>query len=699
MKDTFLNAKLVEPDLIRLVVFSSLSWEKIEPVLITDGVAGKKMTPTRLNTLSTLAIADFRLDAPLPLGHSYFLTMPQYGSVGIDVSEATGFPGFDETYYYDGDDLGANYSKRGTTFVIWAPLASHVVLSVRKPGEKEFAAYDMVREEKGTFRARIAGDLAGAEYHYFVTNSEVTHRTPDPYAKGSIANGRESVVVDFSKLKVDFHRECLPVMESPCDAVIYEAHVRDMTIAPGNDVVHKGRFLGLVEHGRKTKGGHPVGIDYLKEIGITHLQLLPIYDYKTVDELHPERSYNWGYDPAQYFVPEGSYASVLNDPLSRIKDCKAMVAELHKAGIRVVMDVVYNHVFEYEKSTFERVVPNYYFRHRGNGKMAATSGCGDDVASERKMVRKMILDACAHWIDEYGIDGFRFDLMGILDVDTMNAVEALGKSRHKSFIVYGEGWNMGGEVRQSLAHMGNYALMPTIGFFNDFFRESIKSLYCGNPHVVGNAKNVLCGSCTDFMVGAKFLSATQSINYVECHDNATFFDFFAKARGDLDEATRLRVVEAATYTVLLSIGVPFIHMGQEVGLTKYGEENSYNKGDKYNQFDFSLLDARYAMVERFKKVVALRKGMRALHMFDPRVIGPTVAITDFEEVVRYRLVDTNIIAPRKYFEVLINPSAREIAVPVEGEVSDYLGQAKVERTQEGQTTVHVPPHELVIVVG
>lgn len=698
MKDTYLNAKLVEPDLLRLVVFSSLPWERIEPVLLIDGVPGRKMKPTRLNTLSTLAIADFRLDAPLELGHSYFFVMPQYGGVPVDVSEATRFPGFDEHYYYDGDDLGATYSKKDTRFALWAPLASRVVLAFRDKPSEPFVPVNMVRTDKGVYRAILPGDHELAEYHYFVTNSEVTRKVTDPYAKASALNGEESVVADFNKLKVPSHRENLPLLDSYTDAVIYETHVRDMTVSPDTDIVHKGAFLGMVEKGRKTKGGHPAGLDHLLALGVTHIQLLPIYDYKSVDEAHPGTTYNWGYDPAQYFVPEGSYASKLSDPYSRIIDCKKMISAFHESRIRVIMDVVYNHVYEYESSVFEAVVPNFYFRHKQNGKMANTSGCGDDLASERPMVRKMIVDACRFWIEEYGIDGFRFDLMGILDVETLNQIAKMAKAHDKSFILYGEGWNMGGEVHKPLGHMGNYRDMPDYGFFNDWYRESFKRLLIEDRGVVNDCKNLLCGSCVDFIVGAKFLNANQTINYVECHDNATLFDFLSARRGDLSEQEKLRLVQLANLTILSSFGVPFFHMGQEIGLTKFGEDNTYNKGDHYNQMDYGLLDSRYPMVETLAKAIRLRKKLRALHVFDPRVIMPAVNVYDEGEVIRVNYVDANLIAPLKTLDILINPSPREYRCSVALDSEIEIGEGRI-TPKDDHSEVLVPGRSLLIVTS
>ena len=697
MKDTYLTARLIQPDLIRLVVFSDLPWERIEPSLVVDGVIGPRMKPTRINTLASLAIADFRLDAPLALGHSYFFNMPQYGTIPVEVSEATSFPGFDEQYSYDGDDLGATYSKKATTFAIWAPLSSNAALYLRHKSTDHFTVYTMKRCEKGVYRITVPGDYKNAEYHYSVTNSEMRVRITDPYAKGSTQNGRESVVVDFDSLKVDFKRECLPVMESYADAIIYEGHVRDLTIHPGSNIVHKGTFLGLSETGRKTNAGHPAGIDYIASLGVTHVQLLPIYDYGSVDETNPMSGYNWGYDPVQYFVPEGSYASKLSDPLSRIKDCKQMVASFHKKGIRVVMDVVYNHVYEYQASVFERAVPNYYFRHKSNGKMANTSGCGDDLASERPMVRKMIVDACRHWIDEYGIDGFRFDLMGIIDCETLNQIADYALSKNPSFILYGEGWNMGGEVKVPLGHMDNHKLLPRFAFFNDFYRETVKNLYAGDRGAVNNAKNVLIGSCTDFYVGPKFSDACQSINYVECHDNGTYFDVLSSRRGDLDEEVRLKTVLGATSSVLFSLGIPLLHAGQEIASTKFGADNTYNMGDRYNQLDYDILDRRWWMVEKVKEAIALRRKLRAFHIYDPRVIVPSLHVEDVDDAIMVTFIDPNLIAPRKGLSVVFNASEHDAGILFNIPLTILYGDARVLEESQTQSRVVVPARSIAVV--
>ncbi|MBQ9457309.1 MAG: type I pullulanase [Bacilli bacterium] len=699
MKDTYLNAKLISPDLLRLVVFSSLPYEKLEPVLWKDGVSMGKPTVARTSTLSSISIVDLRLNEPLELGHSYSLVMPQYGSVPVDVTEATTFPGFDEEFHYKGNDLGYTYSKKYTGFALWAPLASKVVLSYRKKPEDPWSVVEMIRCDHGVFKGRVYGDLHLAEYHYHVTNSEVTVKVTDPYAKGSTLNGENSVVIDFGRLKDNDHPEALPVLNSPCDAIIYEGHVRDLTIDPHTDIREKGRFKGLVEEGRKTEAGHPAGFDYIKSLGITHLQLLPIYDYKTVDESKPSSGYNWGYDPAQYFVPEGSYASNLEDPLSRIVDCRDMVAKFHQAGIRIVMDVVYNHVYEYQNSVFEKVVPNYYFRRRANSKLANTSGCGNDLATERPMVRKLIVDACRHWIETYHIDGFRFDLMGIIDVETLQQIRAMARSHDPRFLLYGEGWNMGGEVSVPLGHMGNANLLPEFGFFNDFYRETLKNYAAGDFGAKNAFKNALAGSCIDFILPPKFASATQTINYVECHDNATFFDFLSMRRRDYSLETKLEIIQGVNAAILFSFGIPFFHAGQEIGMSKWEEDNTYNKGDGYNKFSYRLLDERYEMAENFKKMVAIRKKSPYLRIYDPRLINQAIDVGEINDTVRLSFVEKNLIAPEEEVHAFFNASGRDETYWAPTPLEKVFDSSHQDRLDTDPHAVIIPAHSTVLTRG
>ncbi len=633
MKDTFLSARLVEPSLIRLVLFSSLSYEPFDALLLVDKKNYLPLKASRINSTSNVLIAEYHLSSPLELGHSYALSIYNYPLIPLDVSEATSFPDFDRQYAYHGNDLGATWHEDYTDFVLWAPLASSVVLKVRRrdnlTGRWHFR--EMERGEHGVWRLRLKGDYSLARYSFVVTNSEVTIEAIDPYAKASGPNGEYSVVLNptlCTPLSVE--TKDLPSYPSPTSAIVYETSIRDISVNKDSNIFHKAQYLGLVEEGRKSKGGNPAGLDYLLSLGVTHVQILPFYDFATIDERHPLSSYNWGYDPQQYFVPEGSYSQDVENPLSRINECRQMIDTLHKKGIRVIMDAVYNHVYEYQRSSFEKIVPNYYFRRKKDGRMANTSYCGDDVASERTMVRKLIVDSAKHWIDFYGVNGFRFDLMGIVDVDTLKAIERYGKSKDSSFLLYGEGWNMGGEVNVPLGHMDNASLLPGFGFFNDFFRETVKKFLACDMSVKDAIKYSYLGSCHPYgYLGAKFKTANQSVNYIECHDDKTFFDWLSEARPDLPSEEKLELAKLGIAFILLSRGMPFIHMGQELGLTKFGRPNTYNSPDIYNQMPYRILDERKEMYDYVCSLIRFRKGIPALADYDASLIGPKV---DFEDL-------------------------------------------------------------------
>lgn len=697
MKDTFLSARLVNEDVIRLIIFSSVPYEKFDTVLVKDRHQDLKLTSVKMNSMAGIMIIDYHLPEPLELGHSFALAISSFGIVPLDVNEATTFPGFDEKYTYQGDDLGAAYSKEKTAFALWAPLASSVMLKFRHPDEKRWHYRNMERTEQGVYRLALEGDFEGIEYRYLVTNSETTAESTDPYAKASTPNSESSVVLNFAALKKDFKRESLPILNSYTDAIIYEGSVRDLTIDKHTDIQKKGTFAGLFEKNRHTFGGNPAGFDYILSLGITHLQLLPIYDFKTVDELHPEKSYNWGYDPVQYFVPEGSYASDVLDPKSRIEDLQNLVVAYHEAGIRIVQDVVYNHVYEYLSSPFEKVVPNYFFRRKSNGRMANTSYCGDDVASERPMVRKLIIDACKWWITFYGIDGFRFDLMGILDVETLKEIEAFAKKQDPSFMLYGEGWNMGGEVQTPLGHMDNAKLLPGFAFFNDRFREGVKRFVSMDYSAMDLFKYALISSSMEFGGNkALFLNANQSLNYVECHDNATFFDYVSSSRPSLPLEEKLDLCKMGMAITLLSYGIPFIHAGQEIAQSKFGKDNTYNLPDVYNRFSYRLLDERKEMADYFRSLVAFRKARRFLHDYDVRLLGPMVELSDENGVVIEKIADGNEMAPYKELIFFFNPSDAALSHEFKVDHEIILGTSGVaEGANLSVSSLLLPKHSVM----
>lgn len=427
-------------------------------------------------------------------------------------------------------------------------------------------------------------------------------------------------------------------MNSYLDAIIYEGHVRDLTIDQNTNIVNKGKFLGLIEEGRTNKDGLPVGFDYIKSLGITHLQLLPIYDYATVDEEHPDKSYNWGYDPIQYFVPEGSFASDVKDPASRIKDLLALVSHFHKNKMRIVMDVVFNHVYEHQHSSLEATVPNYYFRRTTDGVYFNSSGCGNDLATERKMARKLIIDVCKWWATYYHVDGFRFDLMGIIDADTINELKSTILSFRPGFMFYGEGWNMMSGYNLVLANADNAHHVQFVSFFNDFYRDAvignISGKYWGyalnSNEQHESFKEAITGSSFNLIGRSRFSHVSCSLNFIECHDNHTLYDKVKILRPELSEKDRLLRVSFANSIVLYSLGIPFFHAGQEIGLSKKGEGNTYNAGDALNHFDYSLLKERSFMVDAFKEAVKERKKIRYFHEVDMSAIDRNASIYDLD---------------------------------------------------------------------
>ena len=619
MINTFFSAKLTSYETIAVFIFSEVRKPESSAIkLIKNDEEVMNLQVVRQSFINGLEFYECKIKNKIVLGNDYYISIDSFGVTPLIMDDVTSFKNFDVDYFYNGDDLGFTYSKEKTTWKLWAPLASKVVLFLRKDNEN-FLTYKMNREEKGVYSLTLDGDFENYKYRYQVVNSGHTSLITDPYAKASSANGRDSIVIDFSKTKIDMHDGNLKKYDNYVDTIIYELSVRDFTIDDNTNIEHKGKFLGLVEENRMTKGKHPAGLDYLKSLNITHVQILPMYDFKTVDELHPNDSYNWGYDPQQYFVPEGSYSLNPNDGYSRVIECKKMISGLHKAGLKVNMDVVYNHVYNYDQSVFEKVVPNYYFRKQHNGLLSLASGCGNELDTERPMVRKLIIDSIMFWIKEYDIDGLRFDLMGLIDIDTINEIRRLALEIKDDFMIYGEGWNMPSSLKEEKrTTIMNSFKLPGVAFFNDAYRDIVRGpsgfgknepgYMLGNLNYKEGFKFALLGSCVNYCYPKRFLNANQSINYVECHDNGTLYDKITSTFKDLKEDFVLRMINSINGTIALSFGIPFYHAGQEIGLTKYNEDNTYNMGDKYNKFDWSILDKRYDMYLYFKSMLLFRNS-------------------------------------------------------------------------------------------
>ena len=567
---------------------------------------------------------------------------------------------------YFGDDLGATYTKKGTTFVLWAPASTSVTLNLEEK-EHDFRKIPLEQIEEGVFKVEVKGDLLNKKYFYTVINNGKEVITNDPWAKGTSLNSQYSAVVDVDKVMKMKTVKPKYQLRSPMDAIIYELHIRDFTEDKNSDIADKRHFLGLVEENRKTLGGHPAGLDYLKYLGITHIQILPVMDFGGTDDINPMISYNWGYNPISYFALEGSFSHSPAIPQSRLVEFKTMINKLHKNNIRVIMDVVYNHVYEYKHTSWQKLVPDYFFRFNDDGSISQSSGCGNDFASEKPMGRKMIIDSIKYFINVFDVDGFRFDLMGISDYETINMAYEEAKKLKSDIIFYGEGWNMPTALPERLrASADNFEQMPNVGFFNDTFRDVIKGatfdlgakgFISGEPINADMIEYVLKGGVVDGPYRHRFLSPNQSINYVECHDNNTLYDKLVVANYGEDDTAILNRIKFANCLVMFSLGVPFFHMGQEIGQSKFGIGNSYNV-IKVNNMSYKLLDQRFDMAMYFHLLTALRKKLNFLREDDIGSISKMFHLRKWNDDLYMALEENSErLKPYSKVMVIINPTS------------------------------------------
>jgi len=530
---------------------------------------------------------------------------------------------FEREFAYDGP-LGVEYSQKKTTFRIWSPVAKEIKLELIYNGKSRTRSLTYV--DKGLWETTVSGDLDGYGYQYHVRVCEKFNCINDPYAISSCANGEYNYVINPNKLyKMKYEK---PAFSGKyCDAIIYEASIRDLTIMLDSEL--KGTFTAAYQQGKRGI----YGLDYVQSLGITHLQILPVYDFGGVDDVKKDAMYNWGYNPEQYFIPCGWYSTNPNDPYSRINELMMMIDECHKRGIRVNMDVVFNHVFKFEEFPFDFLVPGYFYRVDEYGNMSNASFCGNDLASERYMCSRFIRDALKYYASVFGMSGFRFDLMGLLDVGTLNMAYKELTDIEPKLMVYGEGWNMSNPLpEERRPHMYNHYKVPNYSFFNDRYRDIIRgSQFNEVPgFALGSVSNyydltrLLLGSCLDYY---KFYEPTQSVNYVECHDNYTFYDY-AKYHLKLDEIHAKDACRLAMEIIMISQGIPFIHAGQEFYRTKLGVENSYNAKDEVNFIDYYRRDMYMDNVDTLRDLVSLRKELSILRLSNTEAIGKSAHLLE-----------------------------------------------------------------------
>lgn len=551
----------------------------------------------------------YQLRVPkLDLSHEYEIENAYGLTCPIDIKGIVNDPEFDQLFVYDKDDLGPTYHPGHTVFKVWAPTSPKVMLEYTL--KKETHVVTMKREECGVYSCDVIGDLEGASYVYLVKNNGIILEATDPYAYSCTTNGLRSYVIDLNKIVHDDVK--LEPMKQKTDAIIYELSVRDMTSSEYSGVYNRGKFLGLTETGTKTMYGNTSGLDYISELGVTHVQIMPMFDFGSVDELEPNLLYNWGYDPNQYNIPDGSFITEPNNPYKRVQECIYMIEAFHKKGLRVTMDVVFNHVYSVNNHSFERIVPHYYFRNDDFGKFSDGSFCSNDLNTCSLMVRKYIVDMCKRWMTLYHVDGYRFDLMGIIDIYTMNKIERECRAIDPSVMIYGEGWNLPTMLSDKDKAMNdNHVNMPNISFFNDVFRNTMRGENGSNRNDSGG---YMCGNGDRTFEAVKlirnidkFTYPTQSINYVECHDNETTADKLVLSMSETREvrAKRLTMLQAVC---LLSMGIPFIHSGQEFYRTKRGLHNTYNSPDDINQIKWLVRDRYEERIELFRELIRIRKN-------------------------------------------------------------------------------------------
>ena len=541
---------------------------------------------------------------------------------------------------YNGDDLELTVSDKGTAFRLWSPKAEEAVVNLYDNGHtgKPYSTLPMKFDAAtGTWSASVPEKLYGKFYTFRVKNGgKWLDETPGVWAKAVGVNGKRAAIIDFAATNPEgWQQDCGPEVKNFTDVVLYEMHHRDMSMDPSSGIANKGKFLALTEEGTVTPLGEKTGIDHLKELGVTHVHILPSYDYNSVDEANLQKNqYNWGYDPQNYNAPEGSYSTNPSDPATRVREMKEMIKALHDAGIGVVMDVVYNHTAENDGSNFELTAPGYYHRHWNDGKYSDASGCGNETASDLQQMRDFIINSTKYWAKEYHVDGFRFDLMAIHDTETMNQVAAALKEVNPSIFVYGEGWTAGDSPLQPerRALKENVSKMEGIAVFSDDIRDAIKGHYTdasdrgfatGKPGLEETVKIGIVAATNhpqvDFSKGnnSRFpyaKSPEMIVNYVSCHDDLTLTDKLRKSMAGEPEENMLEAAKLAQTIVFTSQGTPFMFAGEEIFRDKKGVHNSYKSPDSINAIDWNNKSRYRDLFDYYRQLIALRKAHPAFRM-------------------------------------------------------------------------------------
>ena len=618
-------------------------------------------------------------------------------------------PGYESYPVYPGTDLGLRYSREASVWRIWSPTAERAVLDIYASDSSAAAerVVELTKGAGGTWWTRLPGDWRGRRYTFSVLiGGRWSREVPDPYAPAVGVNGKRAVVIDLRATNpVGWGTDLSPSFSAanrPTDAVIYELHLRDIDVGGQSGVRHRGKYAGLGEWDTQNGAGMATGLAHLKELGVTHLHVLPFFDYASVDESKPDSlQYNWGYDPLNYNAPEGSYSSDAGDAAVRIRELKEMIASIHRHGLRVVMDVVYNHTALTGGSCFNALVPGYYYRHNADNSFSNATACGNETASDRPMFRKFMLESVLYWMKEYHVDGFRFDLMGVHDIATMNLISDSLHRLRPDVLLYGEGWTAGqSPLPDSMrALKKNVSRLHGIAVFGDDMRDGIKGsvfdahdsgFAAGNLREAESVKFGIVAACphpqidyskVNYSKAAFATAPSQVITYCECHDNNTLWDKLAVSRVTAPFADREKMQRLAWTMVLTSQGIPFLYEGTEFLFSKKGIDNSYNRGDSVNAIDWGVEKERAEDVDYLKMLITLRRGHPAFRMTSAAQIAANIHFEEGPEGCIVYTIDGAAVHD-KWSKILVAFNGtglqRRLALPAGKWVSAVGGATTVE---------------------
>ncbi len=630
---------------------------------------------------------------------------------------------------YKGDDLEMTVDANSTNFTLWSPTADSAMVRIYDNGQDGTpieVRYMERKSQQEPWRATFDTALYGKFYTFSIHhNGAWLDETPGAYARATGVNGRRAAIIDFATTNPEgWENDVRPALNQFTDIIIYEMHHRDFSIHASAGNQYPGKFLALTQAGTQSPQGQMTGLDHLKELGITHVHILPSYDYGSVDESRPDSAqYNWGYDPVNYNVPEGSYSTNAFDPATRIREMKQMVQTLHQNGIRVILDVVYNHTYINDGSNFSLTTPGYYYRHNEDGSYADASACGNEVASEREMVRDYIINSVKYWAEEYHLDGFRFDLMGMIDIETMKAVRAALDEIDPTIFIYGEGWAAAAPAipYEECAMKANAHLMPGVAVFSDDLRDGVKGHFSqatGRGFATGelgceeSVKFGIVGAIQHPQINYELvnyskapytLNPTQVINYVSCHDDMCLTDKLRASMPDADEKTLQRYARLAQTIVFTSQGIPFMFTGEEIFRDKKGVHNSYCSPDEINAIDWSLKQSNREQFDYYRNLIQLRKSHPAFRLTTAEEVCKHLSFIENtpEQVVAYTLNDNAGGDEWQQIVVAFNGSnaAAEIEIPEgqwmvianDGKI-DLQGSVKI----EGNKAIVAPSAALIL---